>query len=45
MSQVQLCKTNAECTGGTCYVNTCPTGGAGGNAVIEACSKIPFCTQ
>ena len=42
--QVQVCKTNAECTGGTCYVNTCPTPG-GGSIVVDACSKIPLCTQ
>jgi hypothetical protein len=44
MNQVQVCKTNAECTGGTCYVNTCPTMG-GASIVVQACSKIPLCTQ
>jgi hypothetical protein len=40
---VQLCKTNAECKDGTCYSNKC---GFGGNTyVVDACSKIPTCTQ
>jgi hypothetical protein len=45
MNQAQLCKTNAECTGGTCYANKCPTGPGGATVVVDACSKIPFCTQ
>jgi len=45
MMQAQLCKTNAECTGGVCYANKCPTGPGGATAVVDACSKIPFCTQ
>jgi hypothetical protein len=36
----QLCKTNAECADGPCYVNTC-TGGR----KVQSCSKLPGCTQ
>ena len=41
---IQRCKTGAECKDGTCYVNMCP-GAGGGMTIVEACSKIPFCTQ
>jgi hypothetical protein len=36
----QLCKTNAECSNGTCYTNRCV-----GGTVIQSCSQLPACTQ
>jgi hypothetical protein len=48
LGALQLCKTNAECgAAGTCYANLCPTGlgPTSKKILIDACSKIPACTQ
>jgi hypothetical protein len=39
-TQRQLCKTNAECSNGTCYTNNCV-----GGTVVQSCSQLPGCTQ
>jgi hypothetical protein len=39
-SRLQLCKTDAECPEGTCYVNRCA-----GGVVYRACAAIQGCTQ
>jgi hypothetical protein len=39
-SRLQICKTDAECAEGTCYVNRCA-----GGVIYRACTAIQGCTQ
>ena len=39
-NRIQICRTDAECAGGTCVVNRCP-----GGQVYQACIVIPGCLQ
>jgi hypothetical protein len=44
LTQVQFCRTNSECPGGTCTVQVCPSPATAGTTpqILELCGGVHF---